>query len=64
MSKSDETFGEVIDLTDVSKARRGAEATYEQGLLDLLASALPIGKAVRVTSKSYWTRAGSKRNLT
>ncbi len=49
MSKSDETFGEVIDLTDVSKARRGAEATYEQGLLDLLASALPIGKAVRVT---------------
>ena len=49
MSKSDETFGEVIDLSDVSKARRGAEATYEQGLLDLLASALPIGKAVRVT---------------
>lgn len=49
MSKSDETFGEVIDLSDVSKARRGAEATFEQGLLDLLASALPIGKAVAVT---------------
>ncbi len=49
MSKSDEEFGQVIDLTDVSKARRGAEATFEQGLLDLLASALPIGKAVAVT---------------
>ena len=49
MSKSIESFGEVIDLSDVSKARRGAEATYEQGLLDLLASALPIGKAVVVT---------------
>ena len=49
MSKSDETFGEVIDLSDVSKARRGAEATYEQGLLDLLASAVPSGKAVRVS---------------
>jgi len=49
MSKNDETFGEVIDLSDVSKARRGAEATFEQGLLDLLASALPNGKAVAVT---------------
>ena len=49
MNKNDETFGEVIDLSEVSKARRGAEATYEQGLLDLLADALPIGKAVAVT---------------
>ena len=49
MSKNDETFGEVIDLTDVSKARRGAEATYEQGLLDLLTAALSKGRAARVT---------------
>jgi|TARA_B110000263_G_C14847768_1_gene302713 hypothetical protein len=49
MSKNDEEFGEVIDLSDVSKARRGAEATFEQGLLDLLTAALPNGKAVAVT---------------
>ena len=49
MSKNDEEFGEVIDLSDVSKARRGAEATFEQGLLDLLTAALPNGKAAAVT---------------
>ena len=48
MSKNDEEFGEVIDLSDVSKARRGAEATFEQGLLDLLTAALPNGKAANV----------------
>ena len=46
---SDSSFGEVIDLSNVAKARRGAEATYEQGLLDLLTAALSKGKAARVT---------------
>ena len=50
MPESSKSFGKVIDLTEVSKASRGATATYEQGLLDLLAEALPSGKACAVTA--------------
>ena len=48
MADSAKDFGSVIDLTDVSKSRRGAVATYQTGLLDLLGSALTAGKAAAV----------------
>ena len=43
-------FGSVIDLTDVSKSRRGAVASYLPGLLSLLGDALGAGKAAAVTA--------------
>ena len=52
MSKNDETFGEVIDLTDVSKARRGAEATYEQGILSIHLPKAESDRPRRITVKS------------
>ncbi len=50
MADSANDFGAVIDLTDVSKSRRGAVATYLPGLLSLLGTALKAGKAAAVTA--------------
>ena len=50
MADTQKDFGSVIDLTDVSKSRRGAVATYQSGLLDLLGSALSDGKAAAVSA--------------
>ncbi len=50
MTDSAKDFGSVVDLSDVSKSRRGAVATYKSGLLSLLGSALKAGKAAAVTA--------------
>lgn len=50
MTDNAKDFGAVIDLSDVSKSRRGAVATYLSGLLTLLGSALGAGKAAAVTA--------------
>ena len=42
-------WGEIIDLSDIAKSRRGAVATYEQGLLDALANAFGKGQALAVS---------------
>jgi hypothetical protein len=42
-------LGVVIDLTDISKARRGAEAVRIPALLSLLTDALGNGKAAAIT---------------
>ncbi len=42
-------LGAVIDLTDISKARRGAEAERNPALLSLLTDALGAGKAAAIT---------------
>ena len=52
-------FGAVIDLTDVSKSRRGAVATYKSGLLSLLGNALKAGKAAAGTAMAV-TRSDHK----
>ena len=44
-----ETFGEIIDISDIEKASRGAVATYEQGLLDFMTTALVEGKCASVS---------------
>ena len=43
-------FGEILDLSDIAKSRRGAVATFKPGLLNLLGSALKAGKAAAVTA--------------
>jgi len=45
---SDE-WGEIIDLGAIAKSRRGAVASYEQGLLDALTKAFKAGQALSVT---------------
>ena len=50
MTDTAKDFGSVIDLTDVSKSRRGAVASYLPGLLSLLGDALGAGKAAAVTA--------------
>ena len=50
MTDTAKDFGSVIDLTDVSKSRRGAVASYLPGLLSLLGNALGAGKAAAVTA--------------
>ena len=50
MTDSATDFGAVIDVTEVSKSRRGAVATYQPGLLTLLGTALKAGKAAAVTA--------------
>ena len=47
-SKADD-LGVVIDLSDISKARRGAEAVRIPALLSLLTDALGSGKAAAIT---------------
>ena len=47
-SKAD-AMGTVIDLSDISKARRGAEAERNPALLSLLTDALGNGKAAAIT---------------
>ena len=50
MTDTAKDYGSVIDLTDVSKSRRGAVASYLPGLLALLGAALGAGKAAAVTA--------------
>ena len=50
MTDTAKDFGSVIDLTDVSKSRRGAVASYLPGLLSLLGDAVGAGKAAAVTA--------------
>ena len=50
MTDTAKDFGSVIDLTDVSKSRRGAVASYLPGLLSLLGDALGAGKAAAVAA--------------
>ena len=50
MTDTAKDCGSVIDLTDVSKSRRGAVASYLPGLLSLLGDALGAGKAAAVTA--------------
>ncbi len=47
-SKADE-LGSVIDLSDISKARRGAEAERNPAMLSLLTASLGNGKAAAIT---------------
>ena len=49
MDTNPDAWGEVIDLDDIAKASRGAEASYEDGLLDFLADTLGDGRAAAVT---------------
>ena len=42
-------LGFVLDLSDISKARRGAEAVRNPALLSLLTDALGNGKAAAIT---------------
>ena len=50
MADSAKDFGNVVDLSDIAKSRRGAVATYKPGLLSLLGNALKAGKAAAVTA--------------
>ena len=43
-----EAYGEIIEIGEIQKASRGAVATYEQGLLDFMSTALTAGKCARV----------------
>ena len=42
-------WGQAIDLSEIAKSRRGATATYEQGLLDALTEAFSNGLALAVS---------------
>lgn len=50
MADNASDFGEVLDLSDIAKSRRGAVASYLPGLLSLLGTALKAGKAAAVTA--------------
>jgi hypothetical protein len=42
-------WGQAIDLSDIAKSRRGATATYEDGLIKALTDAFGKGQALAVT---------------
>lgn len=48
-TSTNDDLGSVIDLSDISKARRGAEAERNPALLSLLTTALGSGKAAAIT---------------
>jgi len=50
MADHSSDFGEILDLSDIAKSRRGAVANYLPGLLSLLGAALKAGKAAAVTA--------------
>jgi len=43
-------YGEVIDISDIQKAPRGATATYDEGLLDFLQQGLDADMACLLTT--------------
>ena len=45
MTSTTSAYGEVINIDDISKASRGAQATYDEGLLAWMPTALAKGKA-------------------
>jgi len=50
MTTTTGTYGEIIEVDEIAKASRGAQATYDEGLLDFMSSALADeGKAAHLT---------------
>jgi len=50
MTNTTEAYGEIIEIDAIAKASRGAQPSYDEGLLDFMSSALSDqGKAAHLT---------------